>query len=126
MHRPSLLASLVFALFALGLVGCASEVGNDGAMVGGSCVVSGECANTSRCLTGEAWPEGYCVSSCDSDEDCADGAVCVENEGGICLVACTGDADCRSGSEEGDQGYTCVDGLESRGAGGTVMGCLAE
>ena len=126
MPRPSLFASLVFALaLALGLVGCASEVGNDGAKVGGSCVVSGECHIDSRCLTGESWPEGYCVSSCDSDEDCAEGAVRVENEGGICVVECAGAADCRSGDEEGDQGYACVEGLESRGAGGTVMGCLA-
>lgn len=122
MHRFPLFASLVFAL-TMALGGCASEVGNDGAKVGGSCVVSSECAADSRCLTGAAWPNGYCAQTCTTNEDCAEGAICSELEGGVCIVECAGTADCRTSEDDG--GYTCGE-LPVRGAGGTFNGCIAE
>lgn len=122
MLRHPLFASLVFAL-TLALGGCASEVGNDGAKVGGSCVVSGECTNDSVCRTGEDWPGGYCAQGCDTNEDCADGALCSELEGGICIVECGATGDCRSSEDDG--GYACSE-LDVRGAAGTFTGCVAE
>ena len=107
-------------LAAVTAFGCASEVGNDGAIVGGSCVVSSECHATARCLTGASWPNGYCASSCDTSEDCPGGSVCVEAEGGICVVECASAGDCRTDEESGV--YECV-AFEVRGAGGTAMGC---
>lgn len=95
-------------------VGCGNGVGNSGAEVGGSCVVSSDCSVLSRCLTGADFPGGYCAASCDSTADCPDGSVCVEQQGGICVVDCS---ECR-----GDDGYSCQD-LPARGAGGTVRGC---
>ena len=126
MHRltlPSLLLALVTAL-----IGCASDVGSNGAKVGGDCVVSSECDPASRCITGATdgtpWTDGYCTLSCDSTEGdeagvggCPAGAVCGEVEGGLCLVECAGDGDCR-------EGYTCAE-VERRGAGGSVNGCVA-
>lgn len=116
MLRNLLMAgSLAAALVTL--VGCASEVGNDGAVVGGSCVVNSECAVQSRCLTGTGWPGGYCANLCASDADCPSGSQCAEIEGGRCFVSCSGAGDCRS-----DEAYECVE-LEARGVGGTMMGC---
>jgi len=115
MLRKFLMAgSFTAALLALG---CSSEVGNEGDRVGGPCVVSGECYIDSVCLTGDAWPGGYCAEGCDSDEDCPEGSQCTEEEGGVCVVTCASDAECRS-----EEGYACME-LEARGAAGTVMGC---
>ncbi len=103
-------------VIALGLVGCGNGVGTDGALVGGDCTVSGECSMDSRCLTGEAYPGGYCVKTCSADNPCPEGSACVEHEGGVCLLSCTSAADCR-------EGYECA-ALENRGAGGTSMVCV--
>ncbi|MCZ7681221.1 MAG: hypothetical protein M5U28_21495 [Sandaracinaceae bacterium] len=100
---------------ALMLVGCGNGVGVDGPVVGGDCVVSSECAMESRCLTGEAYPGGYCAKSCASDEDCPDGSACVEQEGGVCLLACGGASDCR-------EGYDCLE-MDVRGGPGTSSVC---
>jgi hypothetical protein len=116
MLRNLLLAGSIAASL-VALLGCASEVGNDGAVVGGSCVVNGECAVQSRCLDGAAWPGGYCAKLCVTDADCPGGSQCAEIEGGRCVVTCASAGGCRS-----DDGYDCVE-LEARGAGGTVMGC---
>jgi len=109
--------SLVGLVFLFAAVGCGNGVGNDGAAVGGSCTVSSDCEQLSRCLTGVDWPGGMCTLSCDTTADCAEGSVCVESEGGVCVVDC---AECR-----GDEGYGCVE-YEARGASGTVMGCGLE
>ena len=105
----------------VGLFGCRSAVGSDGSLVGGFCDVSSQCELPARCLTGTAWPNGYCSQSCDSNEDCPGGAVCSEAEGGTCLVECTSDANCRTDATIGV--YACAE-LPARGAGGTVMGCV--
>lgn len=103
-------------LVVLVLGGCGNGVGTGGAVVGGDCVVSGECAHDSFCLTGEAYPGGYCVQGCDSDEECPEGSACVEHEGGVCLLSCASAAECR-------EGYDCL-ALDVRGGPGTSMVCL--
>lgn len=50
-----------------------------------------------RCLLDldtNRYPDGFCSTSCDSDRDCADGAVCAELEGGVCLFACDDPGSC--------------------------------
>jgi hypothetical protein len=116
MLRATLLGALL-ATFATFVAGCGSDVGNDGALVGGSCEVSIDCTPDSVCRTGGAFPGGYCALSCGSDEDCPDGSTCVDREGGICLVDCATDADCRA-----EEGYACIS-VEARGAAGTVSAC---
>ena len=106
--------SFLVALFA---IGCGSDVGNDGASVGGDCAAASDCSVLARCLTGAPWPGGYCATACDSDADCPGGSVCAETDMGICVVACAGAGDCRA-----DDGYSCVE-FQSRGAGGVVNGC---
>ena len=113
MLRAMLLCSMLV------MVGCGSDVGNDGASVGGSCEVSIECTPDSVCRTGARFPGGYCALSCSGDEECPDGSVCADEEGGICMVACSGAGECRS-----EEGYDCVT-LESRGGAGTVSVCGA-
>jgi len=106
--------SFVLALFALG---CGSDVGDDGAAVGGSCQSSSDCSVLARCLTGASWPAGYCATACESDADCPGGSSCADTDMGICVVACASAGDCR-----GADGYACA-ALPARGAGGTLMGC---
>lgn len=112
-----MLRKTLMTVFALITLGCASDVGNDGARVGGDCAVSSDCHLESRCLTGTAWPEGYCVQSCDSAAECPAGSDCAEEEGGICLVSCVANGECRDG-------YICAE-LPVRGGAGTTMGCVA-
>ncbi len=102
-----------------GLVGCGNGVGIDGPVVGGSCVVSGECDVDSRCLTGAHYPNGYCAKSCLTPDDCPDGSTCVDSPdfGSMCLLRCSADTDCRI-----DDGYVCAD-LPAHGAGGTSGVC---
>ncbi len=109
-----MLRKVLFGLFVVLAAGCGNGVGNDGANVGGSCVVSSDCSVLSRCLTGADWPEGHCARACETTADCLEGSVCVDAEGGVCVVDCS---ECR-----GDDGYSCVS-YPARGAGGTVMGC---
>jgi len=50
-----------------------------------------------RCLLDldtDRYPDGFCSTSCDSDRDCADGAVCAGLEGGVCLFACDEPGSC--------------------------------
>lgn len=102
---------LCVGLFTLAM-GCAPEVGNDGDVVGGACVVNSECSFDSQCRTGEEFPMGMCANLCDSDEDCPDGAVCTD-DGNFCMVSCESNGDCRE-----DDGYACV----VRQARGTMVG----
>lgn len=107
--------ALMGALLALGA--CGSEVGTDGVVVGGSCVVNNECHVDSRCLTGADFPDGYCAKSCASDADCPAGSRCADVLGGVCLQECASTDECRS-----DDGYECVE-RPSRGAAGTATVC---
>ena len=107
----ALVGGFVFAM------GCAPEVGNNGDVVGGPCVVSSECSFDSQCRTGEEFPMGMCGNLCDSDADCPDGSVCT-GDGNFCMVACDSASDCRE-----DDGYTCTT-RDARGeTTGDVMVC---
>lgn len=68
----------------------------DGAVDGSPCAADDECRG-GACLTGDAWPEGYCTHpTC--DPECDDGAACINsNVGNFCAVTCDSDDDCRSG-----------------------------
>jgi hypothetical protein len=60
-----------------------------------------------RCLLDfdtDRYPDGFCSTSCDSDRDCADGAVCAALEGGVCLFACDDPGNCAFLGE----GWSCM------------------
>jgi hypothetical protein len=60
-----------------------------------------------RCLLdlgSDRYPDGFCSTSCDSDRDCAGGAVCAALEGGVCLFACEDPGSCAFLGE----GWDCV------------------
>jgi hypothetical protein len=111
LRTQMLVAVLMFA-------GCGSDVGTDGASVGGSCEVSSECTPSSVCRNGEDFPGGYCALGCDTDDECPSGSRCVEAEGGICMVDCEGG----TGGCRAEEGYTCEE-LEARGADGHAHVC---
>ena len=77
--------------------GCAQGVGPGGVIVGGACQLSHQCAPQAHCLTGERFPEGYCVQSCHVSSDCPGGSSCVMEAGGVCMQDCTNEASCRTG-----------------------------
>jgi hypothetical protein len=83
--------------------------GGDGATTGGAlelgtpCEADSDCAG-GRCLSGEAFPGGYCTAACTASVDCGEGAACINvslsnpvNAEDLCLVRCKGDSDCRNG-----------------------------
>ena len=88
-------------------------VGTQGRTVGGPCTGDADCAEDSRCLRSDGFPEGTCALACERHGDCPDQTACVEEEGGVCLLRCRNDEDCRddydcediddaTGSEESD------------------------
>ncbi len=46
-------------------------------------------------LSGERYPDGYCIGSCDEDSDCGALGVCINSL--TCLRGCESDEDCRAG-----------------------------
>lgn len=86
---------------------CASPV--TGANVGGACTSDAQCG-VGLCVTGSAWPGGYCTDLCDTSDDCDDNAVCVRQDTvTFCAALCTSSRQCRTG-------YYCRDvGLRSAG-----------
>lgn len=114
----NLLRTSAFAVALLALGACGNGVGIDGPVVGGDCVVSSQCAHESRCLTGTAYPDGYCAKSCDSNDECPAGSACVQREGGVCLLTCASAAECR-------EGYECLE-IDARGAAGTAAVCATR
>jgi hypothetical protein len=97
--RVSILATVV-AMLALGGCDGSTEVSRS---VGARCDANEECNN--RCLSGRAYPDGFCTISCDSDGDCPGSTRCVEAEGGVCLFGCVETADC----EFLGAGWDCTD-----------------
>jgi hypothetical protein len=60
--------------------------------VGARCDRDDDCDE--RCLLSSDYPDGFCSVSCDDDDGCPDGAVCVADDGGICKVPCAEDQGC--------------------------------
>jgi hypothetical protein len=80
---------------------CVDGVGDPNPL-GAFCSGDGDCA-TGSCVHADGWPNGYCTSGCQGNDDC-DGGVCGNTPNGAgCLAACQGDLDCRSG-------YICLGG----------------
>jgi hypothetical protein len=105
--------ALALAMTALTACGGPDEVGNDGDLVGGSCIDDLDCQFD--CERSGDFPGGTCTVPCDFDEDCPGGTFCIETDGGICLLGCDFEEDCRIG-------YTCK-GRPNRGRGGESLVC---
>jgi hypothetical protein len=84
--------------------------------MGARCDRADECDE--RCLTGGAYPGGFCSLSCDDDGACPSDARCVADDGGVCLFACDADADCTFLGE----GWRCA-ARDVQGGGAQVMVC---
>jgi hypothetical protein len=83
---------------------------------GDPCDEATNCAGGS-CLTGEAYPGGYCThTDCGSDAECTLGDTCVTEQEGtsFCAAGCFNDAECRNG-------YACLPVL-----GTNSRACLPE
>jgi hypothetical protein len=85
--------------------------------IGARCDLNSECDE--KCL-GPAgdWPGGFCTISCDSDDDCGDGAACLAEQGGVCAFRCGSDPDCTFLGA-----YTCKDVDAIAGSGAKVKAC---
>ncbi|HEY1556958.1 MAG TPA: hypothetical protein VGF94_19110 [Kofleriaceae bacterium] len=82
--------------------------------LGAECTSNYDCSV--KCLAGGPWPDGFCTTLCDSDDQCPSDAHCISEQGGVCAFACEHDPDCTFlGS-----GYTCQ-GVG--GPGGQAMVC---
>jgi len=111
------LFGLVILVFLL--LGCgADDVGPGGKAVGGRCTADKDCSR--RCLTGGAFPEGYCSQTCTTAKDCPGGSACVAVAGmGVCMVPCHVANDCNGFGP----GYACS--REARQEGGEgVLVCI--
>jgi len=101
---------------ALGVSACSAD-SDVSRTLGARCDHMDECAE--RCLTdAEDYPGGFCSVSCMDNRDCPDGAVCVDEAGGVCMFECAAEADC----DFLDIGWSCKtkDGLPN----GEVMVCF--
>jgi hypothetical protein len=83
--RWLVIAGLVFGAAACG----SSDVSRE---LGAQCMQNTDCDD--HCLSGSAWPQGLCTTTCDSDADCPDIAHCIAEDGGSCAFGCGSDADC--------------------------------
>ena len=119
MKKRTILQFFLGGLCCLSMsVACGSDagVGNDGAQVGGACMVASDCDEF--CLSGSDYPQGTCSVSCNTDENCPGGTHCIDKEGGRCLLACELPSDCRGG-------YTCK-GKTNNGHGGESLVCFKD
>lgn len=85
-------------LFTL-MLGCG--VGPNSPEVGGECATDRDCAKI--CSMESAFGTGMCTLRCDSDQDCAEGSVCVDKDDGMCAVSCSVADDCAGFG----RAYTC-------------------
>ncbi len=101
-------------LLVLGAISC-SGAGPDSPLVGGACATDIDCER--RCTHENDFGSGMCTVSCATDNDCPEGAVCLEAEGGICAVSCATDRDCA------DFGRAFVCRPKKRRSGGDSLVC---
>lgn len=95
-------------------IGCqSSDVSRS---IGARCERNADCDEL--CLT-TGWPGGFCTISCDTNDECGEGAACVEEGGtGICAFTCSGDPSCTFLNG----GYTCMP-IDGHTGGLKVMVC---
>jgi len=74
----------------------------------GKCVCPDTCNDDEDCPDGQVCIDGICRDTCDTSEDCPDGQVCVD---GVCRDPCNDDEDC-------PDGQICIDGVCQDGCGG--------
>jgi hypothetical protein len=116
MRRHRISPALFAAAFLAIVAGCSasSDVSRE---LGARCEEQDECDD--RCLSGQAYPGGFCSASCDRDSDCPAEAACVDVDGGVCLFDCGDAGECAFlGS-----GWQCWS-ESSHGAAGEVMVCI--
>jgi hypothetical protein len=102
---------------------------------GGACTSDDDCLGAlfgASCLTDDVYPEGYCISGCQVDADCAAGTHCATLAGGgqACLPDCMDNNDCRTGYEcfdwAGDITNTCGPVANGNGEVGDACGVLQD
>jgi hypothetical protein len=104
------------AIFAmLAIAACqSSDVSRE---LGARCDHSSDCDE--RCLLPSPdWPGGFCTTQCETDNDCPEAAVCLEEEGGVCAFSCQSDPDCLFLGA----GYLCKE-RDARGGAGKRTVC---
>lgn len=106
----ALLGALLF------FAGCNSDIGLEGALVGGSCRDYRDCER--ECVGGRNFPDGMCTVYCRDDRDCPSGTGCIDRNGGVCALYCEADADCR-------REYDCED-VRRRGGPGDERVCIGD
>ena len=102
-------------VLVLGLI-AACQSSDVSRAVGARCDSNADCDQ--KCETpSTAWPGGFCTVLCDSNANCPDNTVCVDEDGGICVFTCAADPDCTFLGA-----YSCKQ-LDSRGGGAKVNAC---
>jgi len=106
---------IVFFFIIFG-ISCNSDIGQDGALVGGSCRDSRDCER--ECVTGGDFPDGMCTVYCRDDRDCPPQTACIDKKGGVCALYCDRDSDCR-------RRYECSN-VRRRGGPSSVPVCIGD
>jgi hypothetical protein len=114
-----LLGSLLLLMAAAGFA-CGDKVGPNSGLVGGRCIVDGDCQG--RCLRGGDFPGGYCSVPCGTDRDCPEATACIDKEGGVCLLQCRDRADCVDLGPD----YTCAGKSSKAVSGLKVAVCIKD
>jgi len=83
------LATTRIGVLAL-LISCSSS--DVSRRLGAQCDTRDDCEE--RCERGGEYPDGFCTTACETDNDCDPSARCVDKEGGICLYGCEATPDC--------------------------------
>lgn len=114
----AIVATISLVLSVCILSSCGEDVGPDGRLVGGGCVVHQDCAGGSVCLTDSDFPGGMCTIYCDTSLQCPEGTACVDKKSGLCLPLCRAHVECRPS-------YVCKD-RKLEGESGEVLVCLKD
>ena len=97
------------------IAACAGAAGPNSQDVGAPCSADSQCED--RCFKSADFGDGMCSVNCRVDQDCLDGASCLQTGGGICAVECKAPADCSGFGPT----WTC--GAEDHIGSGQVLVC---